>query len=96
MALRDTDYIQQIANYIKKNISKGYTMDALKFSLIGQGYSRTEVMRAISLATEQLAAEAPKLEEKPKIVVTSNPELEIKQAVEDKQGFFSRLFRRKK
>lgn len=58
---------QQLADYIKKNLSKGYTVDALKFSLIGQGYGRTAVERSIELATKQLAEEAPKMVEKPQI-----------------------------
>ena len=32
------NYIQQLADYIMKNLSKGYTVDALRFSLMNQGY----------------------------------------------------------
>ena len=59
---RKTDYIQQLADYIKKNLSKGYTQDALKWALINQGHSRTEVERAIALSNEQLALQAPKMD----------------------------------
>ena len=67
MTLRDTDYIQQLANYIKKNLQKGYTLDSLKFSLQDQGYSRAEIERAIKVANGQLAKSAPKMVEKPVI-----------------------------
>ena len=61
------DYVQQLADYIKKNLTKGYTLDALRFSLIEQGYSRISVEKAIELANKQLAKTAPKMEEKPQI-----------------------------
>ena len=32
--------IEQLADYIKKNIVKGYNQDTLKYSLMSQGYSR--------------------------------------------------------
>jgi len=64
------DHIQQLANYIKRNLAKGYTMDALRFSLMKQGYSRISVEKAIELANEQLAASAPEMKEKPKITYT--------------------------
>jgi len=35
--------IQQLTDYIKKNLSKGYTEDTLKFSLISQGYSKISI-----------------------------------------------------
>lgn len=82
---RGTDYIQQLADYIKKNLSKGYTSEALKWALISQGYSRAEIDRAIKLANEQLAASAPKMVEKPVIKV------EVEPPVPEKQGFWSRV-----
>lgn len=60
-----TDYIHQLADYIKRNLSKGYTIDSLKYALLSQGYSRSAVERAITIANEQLAKEAPKMKEKP-------------------------------
>lgn len=83
---RKSDYIQQLADYIKKNLSKGYTVDALKWALINQGHSRTEVDRSISLANEQLALQAPKMIEKPVINIETIPPVEM-----EKKGFFSRV-----
>lgn len=86
MSLRNTDYIQQLANYIKKNISKGYTIDALRFSLQNQGYGRIEIERAIKIANEQLALSAPKMVEKPIIKVETEPPVEVK------KSWWKRLF----
>ena len=64
MGLRDTDYIQKITVYIKKNLSKGYTPEALKWALVKQGYTKSEVDKAMKLVNEQLAAEVPEMKEK--------------------------------
>lgn len=82
---RPEDHIQQLANYIKNNISKGYTIDSLKFSLLSQGYSRISIDKAIDLANEQLAKKAPILKEKPQITIKTYPEYE------EKKGFFKKL-----
>ncbi len=59
---------ERIKSYIKKNLSKGYTLDALRISLIyTQGYSPSIVDRAIKEFHNELAKEVPILNEKPKI-----------------------------
>ncbi len=78
MATRATDYIQQLADYIKKNLSKGYTLDALTISLQNQGYSRAAIERAISIANAELASQAPKMIEKPVINIETEPPAEVK------------------
>jgi len=60
-------YIQQLANYIKKNLVKGYTVDSLKLALENQEYSKLSIERAIKLANKQLAEKAPTMKEKPVI-----------------------------
>jgi len=82
---RENDYIQQLVNYIKKNVSKGYTIESLKWALVNQGHSRVEIERAEKIANEQLAASAPKMIEKPVIRVETIPH------VEAKTGFWSRV-----
>lgn len=87
---KSKDYIQQLADYIKKNITKGYTIDALRFSLVSQGYSRLSIENAITLANEQLAAAAPVMKEKPQItrkIITD----ENTYVYENKIGFFKRI-----
>jgi phage tail protein X len=61
------DYKKNLVEYIKKNLKKGYTLDALKWALINQGYSRVAVEAAIIQANKELAATAPVLKEKPVI-----------------------------
>jgi len=60
-------YKRNLVNYIKKNLKKNYTIDSLKWALIGQGYSRTAVESAIEQANKELAEKAPILKDKPKI-----------------------------
>ncbi len=87
---RTKDYIQQLADYLKKNISKGYTIDALKISLMNQGYSRIAINNAIALANEQLAKAAPVMQEKPEISYKVIPETSLTNS----DGFFKRLFKK--
>ena len=91
VADKSKDYLQQIANYIKKNLSKGYTIDSLRFSLQTQGYSRLSIDNAIKLANEQLAEKAPPMIEKPQItykVITPDSTY----TYEKKHGFFKKIF----
>lgn len=85
---RDTDYIQQLANYVKKNLAKGYTLDSLKWALVSQGYGRIAIDQAIRLANEQLASQAPKMVEKPVIKVKVEPAIE---QIEEERGFWARI-----
>jgi len=86
---------QQLADYIKKNVSKGYTADSLKYSLIKQGYSRTSVEKAIDIANKQLASQAPKMVEKPVVRFETVDEAEIRRKMEAQDnannGFFGRI-----
>ena len=89
------DHIQQLSDYIKRNLAKGYTLDALRFSLINQGYSRISVEKAIELANQQLAYSAPEMKEKPKITYTlldeyNNP-LQTFQIEHEKKGFWQKF-----
>lgn len=84
---REENYLQNLANYIKKNVGKGYTEESLKWALVNQGYAKIEVEKAIKLANEQLAKEAPILKEKPVIRVETNTD-EIK--VED-ESFWQKI-----
>jgi SOS response regulatory protein OraA/RecX len=61
------EYKRRMVNYFKKNLTKGYTPDSLKFALMSQGYSRAIVESAIEQANKELAEKAPVLKEKPVI-----------------------------
>ncbi|MBW6442467.1 hypothetical protein K0A97_01645 [Patescibacteria group bacterium] len=60
-------YRKNILEYLKKNIKKGYTLESLKWALVGQGYSKPSIERAISELNKELARNAPILKEKPVI-----------------------------
>ncbi len=91
--IKNKDYVQQLSEYIKKNLSKGYTLDSLRWSLINQGYSRTAVERAITLTNEQLARTAPKMQEKPHIIYEVIDEPHNSEKIPEKKSFWKRLFR---
>ena len=61
------DVTTQLAEYIKKNLSKGYNQDTLRFSLLSQGYSRITVDNALERAHKDLAVKLPEVKEKPRI-----------------------------
>jgi len=65
--MTEISYRKKLANYFKKNLAKGYTVDSLKYALISQGYSKSIVELALSQAHKELAAKAPILKEKPVI-----------------------------
>ena len=59
---------EKLIEYLKKNISKGYNEEALKWALVNQGYSRTEILDAIKIVSDELKEkEKPIAKEKPKI-----------------------------
>jgi hypothetical protein len=85
------NYIQQLADHIKRNIAKGYTMDSLVVSLTNQGYSRIAIEKSIELANKQLAEKAPLMKERPEIthkVILNDSEYELK----PKKSFWKKLF----
>ncbi|MBD3252445.1 hypothetical protein GF386_01815 [Candidatus Pacearchaeota archaeon] len=86
------DYIKQLANYFKKNLTKGYTAESLKVSLLNQGYSRISVENAFNLANQQLAEAAPVMKEKPQIVYKIYDDKGVVKEEKKKKGFFKRFF----
>ena len=92
--VREEDYIQQLADYIKKNLVKGYTLDSLRIALESQEYSRSAIERSIELANEQLAKLAPPMKEKPRIKyeIVGNNEIEKSEKEKSKKGFLGKLF----
>lgn len=65
--MEKSDYKTKLVEYFKKNLRKNYPFETLKWALIKQGYSRTEVQVALEKATKELAEKAPIIKEKPKI-----------------------------
>lgn len=63
----DKDLIQELAEYVEKNLKKGYTKESLKWALINQGYSKLEVEKSMRRVEEKMAAKAPILKTRPTI-----------------------------
>ena len=88
------NYIQQLADYIMKNLSKGYTIDSLRFSLMNQGYSKISIDKAIEIANKKLATKAPLMKEKPqityKIIDEENKPIYISE-IKTKKGFLGKI-----
>jgi hypothetical protein len=83
------DYKRKLVNYFKKNLSKGYTSDSLRFALMDQGYSRTAVESALEQANKEIAEKAPVLKEKPKIKYEIIDEYD--KPITIKKSFFKRI-----
>ena len=87
MIKKDASYINRLVEYIKKNLKKGYTKESLKWALVNQGHSKIEVEKALKIAEDQLAAQAPILETKPEIKI----EL-VEPKTKEKTSFWKKLF----
>ena len=66
---RDKHYLDDLSDYLKKNLKKGYTKESLKWALVSQGHSKLEVEKAVKKAEIELANEAPIMKTKPEIKV---------------------------
>lgn len=84
------NYLDELVDYIKKNIKKGYTKDSLKWALIEQGNSRMEVEKALVKVDMELAHEAPVLKTKP---IIKYEVVEPKDFAED-ESFFKKILRK--
>lgn len=58
---RTGERVDQIVEYIKKNVSKGYKSQDLKWALISQGYSKIEVDKALKEYEEFQSLQRPKV-----------------------------------
>jgi len=61
------DFRLKLLEYFKKNLKKNYSSETLKWALLKQGYSRTEVQAALEQATKELAEKEPAMKDKPRI-----------------------------
>lgn len=87
---KEEGYMNQLVVYIKRNLSKGYTLESLRWALVNQGHSKNEVSKAIELANKELASQAPVLKEKPIIKIETIPPLPEEKSVWQKfKSWFS-------
>lgn len=86
---------QQLADYIKKNLAKGYTLDSLRFSLQSQGYSKISIENSIEIINKKLAHDIPPIKEQPKItyrvLAEDNTPIYESITIPEKKGFFKKL-----
>ena len=91
--LNEKNYMQELVDYIKKNLKKGYTKESLKWALVNQGYPHLEVKKAIKKVDEHLAYHAPILKTKPIIKYEIIGPEEFTTKIE-KKSFWKKLFGR--
>jgi len=87
--LRDPNqsHVRPLVDYIKKNSSKGYSRDSLKWALIKQGRPKHEVDKAFALADAEIASEQPQP------IALPEPQIEPIVNVEpEPKPFWKRLF----
>ena len=70
MVDREVNRRKKILEYLQTNLAKGYSLDSLKWSLIKQGHSRTDVDFGLEQVKE-LTKPAPVVE-KPAVVLDVN------------------------
>ena len=88
--MEEYNYWKKIIEYLKKNLKKGYTLESLKWALIGQGYSKTSIERAIEELNKELAKKAPVLKEEPVIKYEIIDEQD--RPIKIKKSFWKRIF----
>ena len=66
---------------------------ALRFSLMGQGYSKISIDKAIGIANKRLAAKAPPMKEKPQITykIFDEENKAIVSEIKLKKGFWKTI-----
>lgn len=89
--MHEETYISKILDYLKKNLKKGYTIDSLRWALVGQGYPKSTVDRAIRKLNLEMARDAPVLKEKPVIKHHIIDENDIQ--IEVKKPWWKRIFK---
>lgn len=85
--VRTGDRVDQVVEYMKKNVNKGYKPVDLKWALISQGYSKIEVDKGLKVFDEWRALQRPRVVEQPKVEV-----MHEEPVFEEKKGFFKKLF----
>lgn len=72
---KELDLQSPIVTYLKKNLSKGHKIQNLKWALINEGYSKTEVDKAIRIINLESEREMKSEELKQKKEQLSKPVL---------------------
>lgn len=86
---RKKPLMDELKEYIRKNLKKGYTRESLRWALVNQGYSRMEVEKALKRVDMEMADRAPVLKTKPEIKYRL---VEPEPAKENKKSFWKKWF----
>lgn len=89
---KEKSYLQELSEYIRKNLRKGYTKESLKWALINQGHSKIEIDKALRVVDAELASEAPILKTKP-IIRYEIIDPPVEKAPEGPKPFWKRIFK---
>jgi hypothetical protein len=87
--IRSGDYSQKLVDYLKRNLSKGYDLESLRWALVSQGYSRVQVEKAMGIVKEQMLQSVPKAAEPAKITAVEEPTVVVEP---EKKSIWQRLF----
>lgn len=87
---KDANYMQNLIDYVKRNLSKGYSTDSLRWALINQGHSRIEVDKALASAQAEVSRE--RVASRPAASPQSTPLSSFNVEPEPKLPFWKRLF----
>lgn len=87
---KDANYLQNLIDYAKRNIKKGYAIDSLRWALINQGHSRIEVDKALAAAQSEASREM--VASRPKSELSPAPAVSIDVQPEPKQPFWKKFF----
>lgn len=83
---RNQESINKIIEYLDRNIKKGYKIEDLKWALINQKHSKTEIDKAIKIIEAKMAK--PKEEPQKEIEI-----IEEKAQIPEKKSFWQKLFK---
>jgi len=90
--LRKVDQLSPLVDYMRRNLSKGYKIADLRWTLVSQGYSKIEIDKALNLINEEQEAENKKKQEIEEATKKMFSKQEVEPIREEKKGFFGRLF----
>jgi len=95
MRVRATPHLRTLLDYFEKNLKKGYKVDALKYILLNQGYSKTEIAEALRIIEEKTKKDQEAIKKEEERKLRMQVQEEVKKVTQDqKKGFFGRLFGR--
>lgn len=89
---KDANYMQNLIDYTKRNLNKGYAPDSLRWALINQGHSRIEVDKALAAAQGSIAKAVPASRMQPSQPQAPSNSVAIHIEPESKQPFWKRWF----